>query len=123
MKNNNLNNKGITLAELIVSIALVAVAAVYFYQTLYTVNKLYKNSSTEVSGYVEKNYSYRLVDAYIESLNGNITENFCSSAQNHNIVGEYFELCELRLDEENNLLYVKFNTNDSPYELLKYIKN
>ena len=34
-----LNNKGITLAELIVSFAIVSVAVIYMYQTLLTINK------------------------------------------------------------------------------------
>ena len=37
-----LNNKGLTLVELIVSFALVSVAMLYFYQTVSTVSKLYK---------------------------------------------------------------------------------
>ena len=43
----NLNNKGVTLIELIVSFALVSVAIIYFYQTLYTVKKLYSESQKE----------------------------------------------------------------------------
>ena len=39
-----LNNKGVTLIELIVSFMLVAVAIIYFYQTLYTDKKLYTES-------------------------------------------------------------------------------
>lgn len=64
-----LNNKGVTLVELIVSFALVAVAVVYFFQTLYTVKSLYSKSTTETSEFVIKDYGLRLADAYIDSKN------------------------------------------------------
>ena len=59
----HLNNKGVTLVELIVSFALVATAIIYFYQTLYTVKKLYSQSQKETNEFVDVNYVYRLTDA------------------------------------------------------------
>lgn len=56
-----INNKGVTLVELIVSFALVSVAIIYFYQTLYTVNKLYNKSRTETNEYVEKTYVSKII--------------------------------------------------------------
>ena len=38
-----LNKKGVTLIELIVSFAIVGVAIIYFFQTLYTVKNIYTN--------------------------------------------------------------------------------
>lgn len=64
-----LNNKGVTLIELIVSFMLVAVAIIYFYQTLYTVKKLYTESQKETNEFVKFNYAFRIADAYI-SKNG-----------------------------------------------------
>ena len=60
-----LNDKGVTLIELIVSFMLVAVAIIYFYQTLYTVKKLYTESQKETNEFVKFNYAFRIADAYI----------------------------------------------------------
>ncbi len=61
-----LNNKGITLVELIVSFAIVGVAIIYFFQTLYTVKKIYSISREETQAFVDKTYALRIVDAYID---------------------------------------------------------
>lgn len=63
---NKLNDKGVTLVELIVSFMLVAVAIIYFYQTLYTVKKLYTESQKETNEFVKFNYAFRIADAYIK---------------------------------------------------------
>ena len=60
-----LNKKGVTLVELIVSFMLVAVAIIYFYQTLYTVKKLYTESQKETNEFVKFNYAFRIADTYI----------------------------------------------------------
>lgn len=59
-----MNNKGVTLVELIVSFAIVGVAVVYFYQTVSTVSKLYKTSKDDTNEYVNATYVLRLMDAY-----------------------------------------------------------
>ena len=59
-----LNNKGLTLAELIVSFALVSVAMLYFYQTVSTVSRLYKKSKDETNLFSESTYTLRLLDSY-----------------------------------------------------------
>ncbi len=61
-----LNNKGVTLLELIVSFAIVAVAILYFYQTLTTVKTLYVTATNETKEFVIEDYGLRLADAYIE---------------------------------------------------------
>lgn len=61
-----LNNKGVTLIELIVSFAIVSVAMVYFYQTLYTVRKLYVIAQTETQAFVDRDYAIRIVDKFID---------------------------------------------------------
>lgn len=63
-----LNNKGLTLAELIVSFALVSVAMLYFYQTVSTVSKLYKKSKDETNNFAETTYLLRLVDAKLDDI-------------------------------------------------------
>lgn len=61
-----INNKGITLVELIVSFILVTVAVIYFYQTLFTVKKLYTKTIKETTEYVDREYVLRLADAYLD---------------------------------------------------------
>lgn len=60
-----MNNKGVTLIELIVSFAIVAVAIIYFFQTLYTVKKVYTSARKETQMFIDKDYALRIVDAYI----------------------------------------------------------
>lgn len=69
-----INNKGLTLIELIISFALVAVAIIYFYQTLFTVKKLYTNAQKGTQAFVDKDYALRLADAYIENHVGNVND-------------------------------------------------
>lgn len=61
-----LNNKGMSLIELIVSFAIVTVAVVYFSQTITTVSNVYKKSQEQTDKYVDKNYTLRIMDAYID---------------------------------------------------------
>lgn len=61
-----LNNKGVTLVELIVSFALVGVAIIYFFQTLYTVKKVYADARFETNDYIRKDYTLRIAKANIE---------------------------------------------------------
>lgn len=61
-----MNNKGVTLIELIVSFAIVAVAIIYFFQTLYTVKKVYTSARKETQMFIDKDYALRIVDAYVE---------------------------------------------------------
>lgn len=59
-----LNNKGVTLIELIVSFMLVSVAIIYFFQTLYTVKDVYSTARRETNEFVIKDYALRIIDAY-----------------------------------------------------------
>lgn len=77
-----LNNKGVTLVELLVSFAIVSVAVVYLFQTLYIVKKLYAESKTETNNYVDINYALRMTD---ELFNENpMTRQSLSSVVNGN---------------------------------------
>ena len=57
------NKKGMTIAELIVSIVLVSVACIYFFQTIVVVNDLYKSTQEDTNLYLHKLYLLRLADA------------------------------------------------------------
>ena len=72
-----LNNKGVTLVELIVSFALVGVAIIYFFQTLYTVKKVYADARSETNDYMQKDYTMRILDAYLDK-NGALPSDICS---------------------------------------------
>ena len=70
------NNKGITLIELIVSFALIGVSIIYFSQTLYTVKKVYATARDETNEFIAKDYALRLLDKYIDE--NNTTTDFCN---------------------------------------------
>lgn len=70
-----INNKGITLIELIVSFALIGVSIIYFSQTLYTVKKVYATARDETNEFVAKDYALRLLDKYI--YENYTTDGFC----------------------------------------------
>lgn len=77
-----LNEKGLTLVELIVSFALVSVAMLYFYQTVSTVSKLYKRAKIQTNQFTESTYTLRLVKDYCsieENLNNCIEMNSANS--------------------------------------------
>ena len=75
-----INNKGITLIELIVSFALIAVSIIYFSQTLYTVKKVYATARDETNEFVAKDYALRLLDKYIDKKG--TTADFCGKIIN-----------------------------------------
>lgn len=62
-----LNNKGITLAELIVSFAIVSVAVIYMYQTLLTINKMYSKAKTDITEFSKATFALRMADRLIEA--------------------------------------------------------
>lgn len=68
-----LNNKGMTLTELIVSFVIVSVAVVYFSTTIIRVVKVYRNSEEKTDEYVLINYHFRLIDAYINKNYNELT--------------------------------------------------
>lgn len=132
-----INSKGLTLTELIVSFAIVAVAVVYFYQTLYTVRKLYKTAQDETQEYVDKNYAIRLVDAYIDKNGTDDLSNLCGDkygiyCKEINVSGDDSFLKKITITKKdgNAFSFYKFlsassNNGDSGrdygFELLKAI--
>lgn len=68
-----MNNKGVTLIELIVSFAIVAVAIIYFFQTLYTVKKVYTSARNETQMFIDKDYALRIIDAKFQALENSTT--------------------------------------------------
>lgn len=108
-----LNNKGLTLAELIVSFMLVSVAIVYFFQTLITVNKLYQTAREETNEFIEKDYALRIADAWVD-------KNGCSNGITHNVAGyKYSYTCD------DQMMILKIEKEDESYviaTLYKYIK-
>ena len=76
-----INKKGVTLAELVVSFALVSVAVIYFYQTLSTVSELYATSRTETQEFVDKTYALRIADE-VHKLSRKTLSLFCPDGYN-----------------------------------------
>lgn len=89
-----INNKGMTLVELIVSFMLVSVAMLYFFQTLYTVSKIYTSATKETNEFVDKDYALRLLDKYLDK--GYDYSDFCTS----------FNICSVinRVDTGNSII-------------------
>ncbi len=88
-----LNNKGLTLAELIVSFALVSVAMLYFYQTVSTVSRLYKKSKDETNLFSESTYTLRLLNSY---CNKNRTD-----CNNTNKINEFLKKIKSELEAKS----------------------
>lgn len=97
-----INNKGVTLVELIVSFALVGVAIIYFFQTLYTVKKVYATARTETNEYINKDYAYRILDAYFDNYSLFATESICSKYN-------------LKCKEVN---FINYNNRMNKYEII-----
>lgn len=73
-----INDKGVTLIELIVSFAIVGVAIIYFFQTLYTVKKVYATARNETNEFIDKDYTYRILDKYFDNNSLFNTNNICN---------------------------------------------
>lgn len=112
-----LNNRGVTLVELIVSFALVGVAIISFFQTLNTVNELYKKSKDETNDYVRKNYTFKLAKANIDK-----GEKVC----NHNeyCIGDPSPTCSSEKICHVKITYYdgKTNTSTNTSKLYYYYK-
>lgn len=80
-----INNKGVTLIELIVSFALVGVAIIYFFQTLYTVKKVYATARTETNEFIDRDYAYRVFDAYFDTNSLLDTDNLCGDGNKYGL--------------------------------------
>lgn len=74
-----LNNKGMTLVELIVSFLIVSVAMLYFFQTLRTVQEIYRKANDKTQNFVDKDYALRVLDAYITSRGDSNLNDVCSN--------------------------------------------
>lgn len=114
-----LSNKGITLIELIVSFTLVAIAIIYFYQTLYTVKKLYSESQNETKEFVDVNYAYRIID---ELNKNNLTSNdLCGKIKKYKEKDNNF-LVENDCDEssQGEFKRITFKLNNKDYSMYFY---
>ncbi len=116
-----LNSKGITLVELIVSFAIVSVAIIYFFQTLTTVNKLYKTAREETNEYVKKTYALKIVDARLNKIDQTIKNCIninCSIPRG----GFIFNISLENVDNNIYKIYIKDSRNGPAYATLyKYI--
>lgn len=121
---HKLNNKGITLVELIVSFAIVAVAVIYFYQMLSSVTRMYSNSRKDLNHAAKVNYAFRLIDkAYeIDKTDEKFLEKCKSIIQGINDTPEDNnddQECEL-IPNAGSYNKVTFSIDDKKYILYKY---
>lgn len=98
-----INDKGVTLIELIVSFAIVGVAIIYFFQTLYTVKKVYATARNETNKFVDKDYTYRILDKYFDS-------NSLFDTNNINICNKLNLPCK-------SVTYIEYNNRMSKYKI------
>lgn len=119
---HKLNNKGITLVELIVSFAIVAVAVIYFYQMLSSVTRMYSNSRKDLNHAAKVNYAFRLIDKAYEI--GNL-DHVCNGILNgilQNIdegnTEDSVKNCSISTDDDYDT--VTFLIDDKKYILYKY---
>lgn len=110
-----LNNKGVTLVELIVSFAIVGVAIVYFFQTLTTVNKLYYKAREETNKFVDKDYALRIADAWAD------TKDISNIGKEEDIAGYTFKV-EAHPDNVYEIQITKVGETEVIATLYKYIK-
>lgn len=127
-----LDNKGVTLVELIVSFAIVAVAIIYFFQTLYTVKTIYKETMDDTNKFADKDYAIRVVDEYIEQNKDNISSlNLDSLCKKYDLkYGDQGckKITIKKVDsisvETGNLYEISIeNEGDSKYSFYKFIYN
>ena len=121
-----LNNKGMTLTELIVSFALVSVAVIYFYQTVSTVSELYYTAKNDTQEFADRTYVEKLISTKYEIIGkaGDAAKTelnvFCQKVYNNN--------CTVASVKTNGLfdkITYKLNRNgkNSTYIIYKYNKN
>lgn len=115
-----LSNKGITLIELIVSFALVGVAIIYFYQTLYTVKKLYSESQKETKEFVNVNYAYRIIDELNKTCNQESCKLCDDRFNNYKDKDENFLASECTETNENGFKKITFKINEKYYSMYFY---
>lgn len=111
---NKLNNRGITMAELIVSFAIVGVAMIYFTQILVVVRGLYYDAQKKVNDFTNKNYELKIVDEYISSKR---KETVLKNENLTSLCAKYSLSCDkITIKKDNsyeNLYDVCFYSNDS----------
>ena len=101
-----LNNKGMSLIELIISFSLVCVAVIYFFETLFITNKIFRTTKEDTKKYVDKAYIFNIIDYYVH------TDIFKTKLVNN------VDLASVYLDEKLK----EFTELDSNFRWNKYIK-
>lgn len=112
-----INNKGITLVELIVSFAIVGVAMLYFFQTLTTVSNLYETSKKETSEFIEEDYYLRILDAYLEGQIINKENTIGSIAGTVPVIGGK----NFKKSWNGNIMVFQITVGTNEYRLYKYV--
>lgn len=80
-----LNNKGMSLIEMIISFSLVCVAIVYFFETLFITNKIFRTTKEDTNNYVDVAYAFNIIEYCIKN---NITSSEDLSPSSVNRTGD-----------------------------------
>ena len=121
MKKKKLNNKGVTLIELIVSFIIVSVAVIYFYQMLISVTKMYANARDSVNHAAKVNYAFRLLD---EAYKQNKLNNTCNGILSDILVTVDGRKCKVTTSIDDKFKIISFTIKKKEenieYKLYKY---
>ena len=80
-----LNNKGMSLIELIISFSWVCVAIIYFFETLFITNKILRTTREDTNNYVDVAYAFNIIEYYVhhnDEFKNYINEYKISDAKN-----------------------------------------
>ena len=121
MIKGRLNSKGITLAELIVSFVIVAVAVIYFYQMLTSVTKMYSKARDGIDHSAKVNYAFRLLD---EAEKQNKLNNTCNGILSDILVTVGGRKCNVTTSIDDKFKIISFTIKKKEenieYKLYKY---
>ena len=109
------NNKGITIVELIISFAIVSVATIYFFQTFYTVKKIYFKTREKSKEYADVNYAFRMLYE-----KGQCDNSIIKKLQKFN---NTFSCRNSSTEEPSGIIKIELEINGKNYLLYKYNPN
>src|SRR5574344_458591 len=120
-----INNKGMTLAELIVSFALVAVAVIYFSQTIIVIRKMYVTAKKDTKNFVDVNYEFRLIDEAVKEKKKDTKVDICGNTTNTtNTTVVIANIVNMNKDEKNEYKCKDNDVSDSnEYRIITFSIN
>lgn len=111
-----MNNKGVTLVELILSFALVSVTVIYFFQTIITVKKMYITVKNDTDDFINKAYAIKITDTILTNSYDLITNNINAIGFDDTTSTNWNEITDVNLiNGINDNLHSLCDTSDNSY--------